>query len=131
MITIIYKYALNRYLISEIKEACGDEILIKIDEPINASLMIGKKAFHIERGTAKIKCRDLSDGKISPRFYRGKRLVSLEGFILNNGSVIRDSIGDELSRELASELYSLSKTVKELSDRITELEDKVSGKITF
>lgn len=131
MITIIYKYALNQYIISEIRESIGEEILIKLSEPTDAALMIGNKAFHIECGTARIRCCDLREGRITPYIYKGKRRIPLEGFILKNGTVIREQRGDELSRELAVSLDSLSKTIAELSERISTLEDKVGGKIVF
>ena len=131
MITIIYKSTLNRYIINEVKGDCGDEILIKLSEPTDASLMIVNKVFHIECGTAKIKCRDLNDGRITPCIYKGNRRIALEGFILKGGVVIREPAGDELSREIALATDSLSKTVAELSERISALEDKVNGKIVF
>lgn len=131
MITIIYKYALNRYMISEIREPVGDEILIKLSEPTDSALMIGSKVFHIGCGTVKIKCRDLPEGRISPYIYKGKRKIALEGFILKGGAVIREPVGDELMRELAVSVDSLSKSIADISERISALEDKINGKIVF
>ena len=131
MKTIVYKKILKQYRITEIREGTAGEICIKFEEPIEAKLLVGKSAFCVSCGIAKIPCEKLSDGEIEPKLYTGAGKEEIEGFIFLAGMPILKSPDGEYLRRLGEAYEKLLGRLNEYGEEMLKIKDRLEGKLKF
>lgn len=132
MRTIVYKICLGRYEIAEISEGDEKEITLKLEEPLDGNLLIGKAVFPVLSGIAKIPEERLTAGEVSPKISTSSGIKPLESFIFKRGAVLRKSPDGDYVRTLANAVDSLLIRVSALEAEIKEIRDKItSPKIKF
>lgn len=125
MSKIYYEQFAGRYIISECKEDGGDKITLLLDTPIDGKIIInGSVVVSTTEGAAVIDRRRLKDGKCYPTLYLSDRYVRLEPFMLT-ASGASPYEGEEYIRSIYNRLILLEKKEKELSQRVTLLEEKL------
>lgn len=131
MKTIVYKKILNQYRITEIRETSGNEICIKFEEPIEAKLLVGKLAFEVSYGIAKIPQGKLSDGEIRPNLYTGCRKEEIEGFFMLAGVPLCKSQDDEYLMRLGEAYEKLLTRLDEYGEELLKIKERLDGKLKF
>ena len=131
MTTIIYKFILGRYLITDIIQNEADEICIKFDTPIDAKLIICDTVVKVECGVARIKAERLKDGRIAPMLYLKNTVSTMEEFILSRGAVIKSRLDEKAIRELEEVTDGILKRLNAIEKSLNEAWDKITQEIKF
>lgn len=131
MKTIVYKKIFNRYRIAEICESEGADITLRFEEPIEAKIFVGKAAYTVSCGIAKIPTRELELAEITPKLYTGAGKEEIEGFTFSGGSVIYTDVDAKLTRSIADAVSIIFDKLKRQEAAISEIKSRLDQKLKF
>lgn len=131
MKTILYKKMFNKYRIAEIRDSQNPEITLRFEEAIEAKLFIGKSAFTVSCGIAKIPPSQILDGEICPKLYTGTGKEDIEGFIVSYGEVVRTSPDSEFAKTVGEAVIEILQRLSKHEKDISEIKGRLDQKLKF
>lgn len=131
MKTIVYKKIFKQYKIAEMRESANSEITLIFEEPIEAKLFIGKSAFSVCCGIARIPSEEVPEGEICPKLYTGTGKEEPEGFFVCHGEVVRVKSDDEISKTAAKSLIEMLGRIEHCEHAISEINGLLDRKLNF
>ena len=125
MSKIHYEGFAGRYIISRCEKDSEEKITLLLDTPLDGKIIInGSVVVSLTEGAAVIDRARLKDGKCYPTLYLSDSYVRLEPFLLS-ASGASPYEGEEYIRSVYKRLILLEEKEKELSRRVTALEEKL------
>ena len=131
MKTIVYKKIFNKYRIAKICESQGADITLRFEEPIEAKLFVGKAAYTVSCGIAKIPTRELEGAEITPKLYTGAGKEEIEGFSFTGSNVIYTDSDATLTRSIADAVSVIFDKLKKQETAISEIKSRLDQKLKF
>ena len=131
MKTILYKKMFNKYRIAEIRDSQSPERILRFEEPIEAKLFIGKDAFTVSGGIAKIQASHLNEGEVRPKLYTGTGKEDIEGFIASYGEIMRTSPDSEFAKTVGEAVIDILQRLSEHEKDISQIKNRLDQKLKF
>lgn len=121
MTKLNYKRRKDYYELDESSYSEADEVVLNLEGAGEGVILISERYLTLKDGRVRADLSRLSNGKITPSLINGDGVFALEPFLKQGGKILPADTEEWVVRRLLERVSVLESSVKELGERIDEI----------